>query len=91
MDREHLVEPERLTERGIASWVGLILLFAGVIVTAGGVYEWNKRKIGDRPDVVASPAPSTAYEPYAAARKLEPVDPETAELRRQLAEERRTD
>lgn len=89
MDRiDHQRKPEP-KERGLALWVGLALGFAGIIVTIGGIYEWNARKVGDRPAVVASPAPAAAYAPYAATRELEPVDPETAELRRQLAEERR--
>lgn len=71
-------------ERGLALWVGLALGFAGVIVTIGGIYEWNKRKTGGRPAVVITE--SAPMDPPAAAAI---ADPQIEELRRQLAAERR--
>lgn len=87
-ERNHLVEPIRHRERGLALWVGLALGFAGIIVTIGGIYEWNARKAGGRPSQVTS-SPSTAAAAPAVKVPLQAEDPEVAELRRQLAEERR--
>src|SRR5690625_2070037 len=76
VEREHLVEPVRHQERGLAMWVGLALLFAGVIVSAGGLYEWNKRKTGHRPaGEIGRAAPD----------RLPGEDAEIVRLRRELA------
>ena len=85
MSREHLVAPARHRERGLALWVGLALGGAGIIVTIGGIYEWHKRRIPANQPVkqsVPRPAPGVpALE--------QPRPEEIADLRRQLAEERR--
>lgn len=73
MEREHLAAPVRHQERGLSLWVGLALGFAGIIVTIGGIYEWNARKTG-RASVAS------------AVDRLPGEDAEIVRLRRELAE-----
>ena len=73
--REHLVAPGEHRERGLALWVGLALGFAGIIVTVGGIYEWNARKTGRPAPVAAAPA----------VDRLPGEDAELLQLRRELA------
>lgn len=87
-EREHLVAPVRRHERGLTAWVGLALLFAGIIVTVGGIYEWNRRKAGDRPAVTGTSPPAPVRSASVAA--AEPaMDQEVRRLQQQLAEEKR--
>lgn len=85
-ESDHLATPVRHEERGLALWVGLALGFAGVIVTIGGLYEWNQRKAGhQRPATMSAPA-----RPAAVPDRLPGEDAEIVRLRQQLEAERRS-
>lgn len=83
-----MAAPVRYQERGLSLWVGLALGFAGIIVTIGGIYEWNARKSGNMPAREKEPGINTSRT-LAAAEQMPGEDAEVLELRRQLMDAQR--